>query len=44
MISNELKDIIESLKKQGQMDFIAAATEEQLSDFEEKHDFSFPSK
>lgn len=44
MISEKLKAIIDSLEKQGQMDFVEAATEEQLSDFEKKHSFSFPSK
>ena len=42
MISEELKSIIEKLNAQGEMHFLEAATEEQISEFENKYEMSFP--
>lgn len=44
MISEELKAIIEKLNKQGKMAFLGAATEEQISHFEENYMIKFPEK
>lgn len=44
MISDELKQIIEQLKKQGKMRFLEAATEEQIYQFEQENDIHLPSK
>ena len=44
MISEELKAIINKLNKQGKMIFLEAATEEQISHFEEGNDVKFPEK
>ena len=44
MISESLQNIIDNLKKQGRMNFIEEATEEQISLFEKKHDFLLPSR
>lgn len=44
MISNELKDIIEQLNKQGKMSFLDAATEEQIVAFEKENKVQLPTK
>ncbi len=44
MISNELKDIIEQLNKQGKMSFLDAATEEQIVAFEKENKIQLPTK
>lgn len=41
-MSDELKKIIENLNKQGKMNFLEAATEEQITDFEKKNNIKFP--
>lgn len=43
-MSDELKSIIDLLKKHGQMKFLEGAKEEQISDFEKDNSFKFPSK
>ena len=42
MISEELKTIIENIKKQGKHSFLEDATEEQISQFEESNTIVFP--
>lgn len=42
MISEELKTIIEDINKQGEMNFLESATEEQISQFEKSNDIVFP--
>lgn len=44
MISKELTAIIEQIKKQGKMRFPNGAAEDQIADFENKHNIKFPSK
>lgn len=44
MISEELKDIIDKLNKQGKMTFLESATEKQISQFEESHKVKLPEK
>ena len=44
MISEELKSIIEVLKKQGKMIFVENATEKQINLFEKEKDVVLPSK
>ena len=44
MISEELKAIIDKLNGQGKMVFLEAATEEQISQFEESHKVKLPEK
>ncbi len=44
MISEELKAIIDRLNEQGKMAFLEAATEEQISQFEESHKVKLPKK
>ncbi len=44
MISEELKTIINKLNEQGKMAFLEAATEEQISKFEESHKVKLPEK
>ncbi len=44
MISDELKSIVDQLNKRGKMNFLDAATEEQISEFEKKYEFTLPSK
>ena len=44
MISEELKVIIGKLNEQGKMAFLEAATEEQISQFEESHKVKLPEK
>ena len=44
MISEELKSIVASLNKQGKMEYLNAATNEQIADFEQKNTFVLPSK
>lgn len=44
MLSEELKEIIEQLKKQGDMAFLDAATEEQIVEFEKKNEIKLPEK
>jgi len=44
MISDELNDIISQLKLQGEMDFLSAATEEQINKFETNNSISFHQK
>ena len=44
MISEELKSITEQLKEKGKMNFLEAVTEEQIADFENKHEIAFPQK
>ena len=43
-MSDELKKIIEYLNKQGKMNFLEAATEEQIAEFEKKNDVKFPAQ
>lgn len=42
MVSDELKRIVEDLKTKGKMNFLEAATEEQISAFESKNSLEFP--
>lgn len=42
MISDELNNILETIKKQGKMNFLESATEEQISQFEKDNEISFP--
>lgn len=42
MISEELENIINDIKKQGKMSFLESATEEQISQFEESNNIVFP--
>lgn len=42
MVSDELKKIVEELKSKGEMNFLEAATEEQISSFEKEHNIVFP--
>lgn len=44
MISEELKTVIEQMKAKGNMDFLEAATEEQIASFEKEHEITFPEK
>lgn len=44
MISEELKTIIEKLNDQGKMSFLEAATEEQISQFEESNKVKLPER
>lgn len=44
MISEEMKTIIEPLKEKGKMNFLEAATEEQITSFEKDHEITFPVK
>lgn len=44
MISDELKSIVKKLNKQGKMNFLDAATEEQISEFENKYEIKLPLK
>ena len=44
MISEELKAIIGKLNEQGKMAFVEAATEEQISQFEENNKVNLPGK
>ena len=44
MISDELKEIIDQIKKQGKMSFIEAATEDQIAHFEKENGIHLPSK
>lgn len=44
MVSDELKAIIDRLNKQGKMAFLEAATDEQISQFEETHNIELPEK
>ena len=44
MISEELKAIIHKLNEQGKMAFLEAATEDQISQFEESHKIKLPRK
>lgn len=42
MISDGLKKIIETFRKQGTMSFLEPATEEQISAFEKENGITFP--
>lgn len=44
MISEELKQIIERIKGQGKMYFLEAATEKQISQFEQNNNIQLPAK
>lgn len=44
MISDELKLIIEKLKKQGKMNFLAETTEKKIGEFEKENNVKLPSK
>ncbi len=44
MVSEEWKDIIDKLNEQGKMTFLVAATEDQISAFEESHKIKLPKK
>lgn len=44
MISDELKEIVDQFKEQGKMNFLEAATKEQISKFEEENEIQLPSK
>ena len=44
MEPKELKDIVEQLNKQGKMNFLDAATEEQIKKFEKEHEINLPLK
>ncbi len=44
MISNELKEIIAQMEEQGKMNFLEAAAEEQVSQFEKEKKIHLPAK
>lgn len=44
MVSNELNNIVERLKGQGQMAFLDSASDQQIIDFEKGHDLKLPLK
>ena len=44
MVSETLQKIVDKFKEQGKMNFIEAATEDQISMFEKEHAFQLPSK
>lgn len=44
MISDELKNILDKITKQGKMRFIEGATEEQILDFENVNGITFPAQ
>lgn len=44
MISNELKVIVDKLNEQGKMNFLAATTEEKISEFEKENNVKLPAK
>lgn len=44
MITDELKNIVDQLNKQGKMFFLEGATEEQITDFENKNEVELPKK
>lgn len=44
MISEELKSIVDSFNTHGKMQYLDAATNEQITDFEKKNSFLLPSK
>ena len=44
MVSDELKGLVEQIKNLGRMNFLEAATEEQIALFEKEHGFKLPSK
>lgn len=44
MISNELNAIVTQIKQQGKMNFLAGATENQIDEFEKKHNLKLPLK
>ena len=44
MISDELKRIIDRIKTQGKMNFLEAATEEQIAMYEKEKEIQLPSK
>ena len=44
MISEKMKGIIETIKNQGEMRFIEAATKEQISQFEQENNIHLPVK
>ena len=43
-MTDELKEIIKDLKRQGEMRFLEAATEEQITEFEKKNSIQFPKR
>ncbi len=44
MTSDVLNSIVEQLKQQGKMSFVDGTTEEQIDEFETKHNMKFPLK
>ena len=44
MISEELRKIIDTISMQGEMNFLGAATEEQIASFEKEYDIKLPTK
>lgn len=44
MISDELKEITNTLQEQGEMSFLEGATKEQISKFETEHEIKLPEK
>lgn len=44
MISDELKSIVDQLKRQGKMCFLDGATEDQIAQFEKEQDIKLPLK
>ena len=44
MASDELKNIIETLNRQGKMSFLDAASEEKIESFEKTHDIKLPTR
>lgn len=44
MISEELQKIIDLFNEQGKMRYLEAASEEQITSFEEEHKVQLPSK
>ncbi len=44
MTSDVLNSIVEQLKQQGKMSFVDGTTEEQIDEFETKHNIKFPLK
>ncbi len=44
MVSEELKNIVECFNQEGEMNFFAGATEEQIALFEKEYEVTFPLK
>lgn len=44
MIPEELKEIVEQLNEQGKMEYLEAATEDQIAEFEKENEIKLPDK